>query len=301
MKPTLVVMAAGIGSRYGGLKQIEPVGPSGEIVIDYSIYDAIRAGFGRVVFIIRREIETAFRAISDAHFAGRIACDYVFQELDRLPAGFAAPPGRVKPWGTGHALLVCREAVREPFAAINADDFYGRRSFAALADFLRGVRPDSTDYALVGFTLRNTLSEHGAVARGICAADERGRLTSIVERLKIEKAGAGARYEENGEWRPLTGDEPVSMNMWAFTPRIFESLDAGFRRFLPGALAQPKAEFLIPTHVGEEVAAGRARVQVLETPEPWLGVTYPEDKPAVAAGIRERIARGEYPDNLWAD
>jgi len=301
MKPTLAVMAAGIGSRYGGLKQIEPVGPSGEIVIDYSIYDAIRAGFGRVVFIIRRDIEAAFRAISDAHFAGRIACDYVFQELDRLPPGFAAPPGRVKPWGTGHALLMCREAVREPFAAINADDFYGRRSFAALAEYLRGVRPDSTDYALVGFTLRNTLSEHGSVARGVCAADERGRLTSIVERLKIEKAGDGARYEENGEWRPLTGDEPVSMNMWAFTPRLFESLEAGFRRFLPGALAQPKAEFLIPTHVGGEVAAGRATVRVLETPEQWLGVTYPEDKPAVAAGIRERIARGEYPANLWAE
>jgi len=301
VKPTLAVMAAGIGSRYGGLKQIEPVGPSGEIVIDYSIYDAIRAGFGRVVFIIRRDIEAAFRAISDAHFAGRIACDYVFQELDRLPPGFAAPPGRVKPWGTGHALLMCREAVREPFAAINADDFYGRRSFAALAEYLRGVRPDSTDYALVGFTLRNTLSEHGSVARGVCAADERGRLTSIVERLKIEKAGDGARYEENGEWRPLTGDEPVSMNMWAFTPRLFESLEAGFRRFLPGALAQPKAEFLIPTHVGGEVAAGRATVRVLETPEQWLGVTYPEDKPAVAAGIRERIARGEYPANLWAE
>ena len=300
MKPTLVVMAAGIGSRYGGLKQIEPVGPSGEIVIDYSIYDAIRAGFGRVVFIIRRDIEAAFRAISDAHFAGRIACDYVFQELDRLPAGFAVAPGRAKPWGTGHALLMCRDAVREPFAAINADDFYGRRSFAALADYLRGVRPDSTDYALVGFTLRNTLSEHGTVARGVCATDASGRLTSIVERLKIEKAGNGARYEADGAWHSLTGDELVSMNLWGFTPRLFESLDAGFRRFLPGALGQPKAEFLIPTHVGDEVAAGRATVRVLDTPEHWLGVTYPADKPAVAAGIRERIARGEYPSNLWA-
>lgn len=299
MQPTLVVMAAGIGSRYGGLKQIDPVGPSGEIVIDYSIYDAIRAGFGRVVFIIRREIEAAFRAISDAHFAGRIPCDYVFQELDRLPPGFSVPPDRKKPWGTGHALLCCRDAVREPFAAINADDFYGRQSFVALANYLRGVRPDSTDYALVGFTLRNTLSEHGSVARGICEVNADGWLTSIAERLKIEKVGSAARYEADGAWHPLTGDEPVSMNMWAFTPRLFESLDAGFRRFLPGALTQPKAEFLIPTHIGDEVAAGRARVRVLSTSEHWLGVTYPEDKPAVAAGIRERIALGEYPENLW--
>ncbi len=300
MQPTLVVMAAGIGSRYGGLKQIDPVGPGGEIVIDYSIYDAIRAGFGRVVFIIRRDIEAPFRAIADAHFAGRIEVEYAFQELNDLPPGFSAPPDRKKPWGTGHAILCARAEVQGPFGVINADDFYGRRSFEALADFLRGANPNTTDYALVGFTLRNTLSEHGSVARGVCEVDATGRLTSIVERLKIEKDGASARYEEGGAWHPLTGDEPVSMNMWGFTPRLFESLDAGFRAFLPSALANPKAEFLVPTHVGDEVAAGRARVRVLSTPEQWFGVTYPQDKPAVAAGIRALIARGAYPERLWA-
>lgn len=300
MQPTLVVMAAGIGSRYGGLKQIDPVGPAGEIVIDYSIYDAIRAGFERVVFVIRRDIEAPFRAIADAHFAGRIAVDYVFQELNDLPAGFATPPDRKKPWGTGQAILAARAAVRGPFGVINADDFYGRRSFEILAAFLRGADPAATDYALVGFTLRNTLSEHGAVARGVCAVDGAGRLTAIAERLKIEKDGAGARYEEGGVWHPLTGDEPVSMNMWGFTPRLFESLDSGFRAFLPGAMSNPKSEFLVPTHIGDEVRAGRARVRVLATPEQWFGVTYPEDKPAVAAGIRALIAQGAYPASLWS-
>ncbi len=299
MELTLVVMAAGIGSRYGGLKQIDPVGPSGEIVIDYSIYDAIRAGFDRVVFIIRRDIEEAFRAIADRHFAGRVKVDYVFQELDLLPPGFSVPPERKKPWGTGHAVLCARAAVPGPFGVINADDFYGRGSFEALAGFLRKADPGSTDYALVGFTLRNTLSEHGAVARGVCEVDATNRLVSIVERLKIEKVGRGARYEENGAWHPLTGDEPVSMNMWAFTPRIFDSLDEGFRKFLRERGGDPKAEFLVPTHVGELVKTGGATVRVLPTAETWFGVTYPADKPAVAAGIRALVEAGRYPANLW--
>ncbi len=299
MDPTLVVMAAGIGSRYGGLKQIDPVGPSGEIVIDYSIYDAIRAGFTRVVFIIRRDIEEAFRAIVDVHFAGRVAVDYVFQELDRLPPGFAVPPERKKPWGTGHAILCCRDIVREPFGVINADDFYGRGSFEALAGFLRGADPRASQYALVGFTLRNTLSEHGSVARGVCEVDASGRLVSIAERLKIEKDGAAARYEDHGAWHSLSGDEPVSMNMWAFTPVIFETLDEDFREFLRVKGSDPKAEFLVPTHVGRLVREKRATVRVLPTAETWFGVTYPADKPAVAAGIRRLIALGKYPENLW--
>jgi len=300
MKLTLAVMAAGIGSRYGGLKQIDPVGPSGEIVIDYSIYDAIRAGFGRIVFIIRREIEEAFRAIADRHFAGRVAVDYVFQELDRLPPGLSVPTDRKKPWGTGHAVLCCHEMVRGPFGVINADDFYGRGSFEVLASFLRRADPSAAEYALVGFTLRNTLSEHGSVARGICEVDASGRLISIVERLKVEKTGDTARYEENGTWYPLSGDEPVSMNMWAFTPRIFESLEEDFRAFLRTEGSNPKAEFLVPTHVGRLVKEGRASVRVLPTSETWFGVTYPADKPAVAAGIRRLIAEGRYPENLWA-
>ena len=300
MKPTLVVLAAGIGSRYGGLKQIDPVGPSGEIVIDYSVFDAIRSGFGRVVFVIRREIEADFRAKIGSHLEGRIAVDYVHQDLGDLPGGFAVPADRQKPWGTGHAIRSCRAAVREPFAVINADDFYGAKSYRALGDFLGGLAASEARYAMVGFRLRNTLSEHGHVARGICSADAGGFLQGVVERTKIEQAPGGARFATaDGGWAPLTGDEIASMNMWGFTPTIFEHLEREFRGFLGRSGSDPKAEFFIPTVVDTLIRGRQATVRVLETPEIWFGVTYPADKPVVVDGIRARIAAGIYPERLW--
>ncbi len=300
MKPTLVVLAAGIGSRYGGLKQIDPVGPSGEIVIDYSIYDALRAGFGRVVFVIRREIEADFRAKIGAHLEGRIPVAYVYQDLADLPPGYSVPGDRKKPWGTGHAIRSCRDAVHEPFAVINADDFYGRESYRFLGQFLGGVAAADARYAMVGFRLRNTLSEHGHVARGICAADAGGFLQGVVERTKIEQTPAGARFATaDGGWAPLTGSEIASMNMWGFTPTLFGHLEREFRSFLDRSAGDAKAEFFIPTVVDNLIRGRQATVRVLETPEIWFGVTYPADKPVVVDGIRARIAAGTYPERLW--
>jgi UTP-glucose-1-phosphate uridylyltransferase len=299
-KPTLVVLAAGIGSRYGGLKQIDPIGPAGEIVIDYSIFDAIRAGFGKIVFVIRRDIEEAFRAKIEPNVKGRVAIDYVFQDMtSELPAGFPLPAERKKPWGTTHAVLVCKHAVHEPFGVVNADDFYGRQSYQVLADFLRAVQPDAPHYALVGFTLRNTLSEHGTVSRGVCQADANGFLKTVVERLKIEKAGHAARYLEGETWQALTAEEPVSMNMWGFTPAYFAQAEAAFRDFIAKDGTLPKAECLLPTTVDKLVQRGAATVKLLASKESWLGVTYPEDKPAVAAGVKKLIDAGLYPAPLW--
>lgn len=303
MSMTLVVLAAGIGSRYGGLKQIDPVGPSGEIVIDYSIYDARHAGFDRVVCVIRREIERDFRACISARFEKHIAVDYVFQELSDLPRGFSLPPDRRKPWGTGHAILACRDLVREPFAVINADDFYGRQSYVALARNLQSLPAGGPPhpFCMVGFVLRNTLSENGSVARGVCAVDAQHRLQRVVERTHIEKAGDGARFlDEQNVYQPLTGDELVSLNMWGFTPVVFPVLAEKFARFLDAHGTQPKAEYFIPTVVDEMIGAGQAVVRVAETPETWFGVTYPDDKPILMQGIRARIADGIYPQNLWA-
>ena len=300
IKPTLVVLAAGIGSRYGGLKQIDPIGPDGEIVIDYSIFDAIRAGFGKIVFVIRRDIEEAFRAKIEPNVKGRVAIDYVFQDMtSELPAGFQIPAERKKPWGTTHATLVARNVVKEPFGVVNADDFYGRQSYQVLADFLRGVKPDAPNYALVGFTLRNTLSEHGTVSRGVCQSDAQGNLTTVVERLKIEKAGHAARYLDGEAWVPLTADEPVSMNMWGFTPLFFAQADAAFHAFIAQSGQLPKSECLLPTTVDGLIKRGAATVKLLASKESWLGVTYPEDKPAVAAGVKKLVDAGLYPAPLW--
>jgi len=300
MGKTLVVLAAGIGSRYGGLKQIEAVGPSGAIVIEYSVYDAIRAGFGKVVCVIRRDIEKDFRALISARFERHIPVEYVFQDMDDLPDGFSLPADRRKPWGTGHAVLACRDIVLEPFAVINADDFYGRLSYEALGAFLSGVRPESNDFSMVGFTLRNTLSEHGHVARGVCEVDARGMLKGVVERTSIEQTGAGARYaDQDGAWKELTGNEVVSMNMWGFTPAIFGRLQREFPRFLDTQSGNPKAEFFLPTVVDGLVAAGKASVKVLSTPESWFGVTYPQDKAVVVEGIRSLVEKGMYPAKLW--
>ncbi len=300
MELTLVVLAAGMGSRYGGLKQIDPVGPSGEIVMDYSVFDARRSGFNNVVCVIRRSIEKEFRAAVSSRFERVLPVELVFQELDDLPSGLAAPAERQKPWGTAHALWACRKAARTPFAVINADDFYGRHSYALLAQCLRGLPPDAARYAMAGFTLRNTLSEHGGVARGICRLNDDGELKSVVEHPKIERSEDGLRSQaDDGAWHPLTGDETVSMNLWGFNPTIFPHLENALKSFLKSSAAQPKAECYLPAVVDELIRRDAARVQVLKTPDHWLGVTYTADKPVVMEGIRAFVARGEYPASLW--
>ena len=296
-KPTLLVLAAGMGSRYGGLKQIDPVGPAGETIIDYSIFDALRAGFGKLVFVIRHDIEQQFREIVGARFEKRIPVEYVFQELDKLPPGFYVPAGRAKPWGTTHAILMAEGVVNEHFAAINADDFYGRHAYEVLAKQLTSGSPD---YAMVGFVLKNTLSDHGTVARGVSRVDANDYLTHIVELMKIERAGAGAKDTgPDGTITKLTGDEAVSMNFWGFTPALFPQLKAEFKKFLERAGGEQKSECYIPATVGELVTSGKAKVKVLRSPDSWFGVTYREDRPQVVESIRQLIAKGEYPEKLW--
>ena len=295
--PTLLVLAAGIGSRYGGLKQIDPVGSGGETIIDYSVYDALRAGFGKLVFVIRKDIEQAFREIVGARFEKRIAVEYVFQELDALPPGFHVPAGRTRPWGTTHAILVAGSAIHEPFAVINADDFYGAQGFRLLAQHLQS---GTDDYAMVGFVLRNTLSEFGTVARGVSRVDSSGFLESVVELLKVERDGVHAKNTDPaGEVTHLTGDEVVSMNMWGFTPRIFEQLREDFQKFLEHSGSDLRAECFIPHTVTHYISAGRARVKVLPTNDSWFGVTYREDHPRVVASVRGLIQSGYYPERLW--
>lgn len=295
--PTLLVLAAGIGSRYGGLKQIDPVGPGGETIIDYSVYDALRAGFGKLVFVIRKDIEQPFREIVGARFEKRIAVEYVFQELDALPPGFHVPTGRTRPWGTTHAILVAGSAIHEPFAVINADDFYGAEGFRMLAHHLQS---GTEDYAMVGFVLRNTLSDFGTVARGVCQVDDHGFLRSVVELLKVERDGMHAKNTDPaGGVAHLTGDEVVSMNMWGFTPRIFEQLREDFKKFLELNGSDLRAECFIPHTVTHSISAGRARVMVLRSNDSWFGVTYREDHPRVVASVRGLIQGGYYPERLW--
>ncbi|HUY95727.1 MAG TPA: sugar phosphate nucleotidyltransferase [Terracidiphilus sp.] len=297
MQPTLLVMAAGMGSRYGGLKQIDPVGPNGETIIDYSIYDAMRAGFGKLVFVIRKDIEQPFKETVGARFERRIAVEYVFQELENIPAPFTVPAGRTKPWGTTQAVLAAANIVHEPFAVINADDFYGAESYRVIAEHLTS---GSEDYAMVGFILRNTLSDFGSVARGVCRVSDRGYLEKIEELTNIVREGNGAsNTAPDGTVRKLTGDEPVSMNYWGFTPRIFAQLKDLFHRFLERSGNDLKAESYVPMAVGELVAAGEARVKVLQSRDPWFGVTYREDRPRVVESIRRLIDAGAYPDALW--
>ncbi len=297
MPLTLLVLAAGMGSRYGGLKQIDPVGPGGETLMDYSIYDARRAGFDKLVFVIRRDIERPFRETVGRRFEGLMEVEYAFQELNQVPPGFEVPAGRKKPWGTGHALLAGASVVREPFAAINADDLYGSNSFRVLADHLRSSSPD---YAMVGFVLRNTLSEFGSVARGVCRLNDTGLLGSVVEITRIERDGGGAKYTDAGEKvHRLTGEETVSLNMWGFGPSIFPHLETEFKAFLGRHGQEEKAEFYIPSVVNTLVSNGAARVRVLQTPDSWFGITYREDRERVITGIRQLIERGDYPAKLW--
>jgi NDP-sugar pyrophosphorylase family protein len=295
--PTLLILAAGMGNRYGGLKQIDSVGPNGETIIDYSIYDAMRAGFGKLVFVIRKEIEEPFKEIVGRRFEDRMAVEYVLQELDMLPPGFTAPAGRTRPWGTTHAILMAAGAIDEPFVVINADDFYGAEGYRLLAQHLQsGVE----EYAMAGFVLRNTLSEFGTVARGVCKVGGDGYVESVVEMTKIARDGAHAKNtEETGETIRLEGSEVVSMNMWGFTPRIFPQLEEQFRGFLEAHGAEEKTECYIPRVVNDLVVAGQARVKVLRTRDSWFGVTYREDRPRVVEDINRLIRSGAYPERLW--
>jgi hypothetical protein len=290
-------MAAGMGSRYGGLKQIEPVGPGGEVILDYSVFDALRAGFDRTVFVIRRDIEKPFRDVIGRHFEKRIAVNYVFQELDKLPPGSAVPHGRKKPWGTGHAILMGAETIQGPFGVINADDYYGANSFQMLASHLRTGSPD---YAMIGFLLRNTLSEFGKVARGVCQVGQAGILEKVTELTGIERDGPGGKHtDETGHVHSLSGSEIVSMNIWGFQPSLFEHLRRLMAAFLQQHGTDEKAEFYIPTVVNTLVAASQARVRVLSTPDSWFGVTFREDCPHVRQNVRALIAQGVYPERLW--
>lgn len=305
MKPTLLVLAAGMGSRYGGLKQMDPVGPSGETILDYSVYDAIRAGFGKVVFVIRRDFEEAFRKLADEKYRGRIDVGFAFQDLADLPGGRKPPAGRAKPWGTAHAVRAAREAVDTPFAMINADDFYGRDSYAKLASFLadqpseRVPRPVER-FCMAGFGIANTLSENGSVARGICSVDRDGRLKTVTERTKISRDANGIfNAEPDGSRLPLSETDLVSMNCWGFTPALFTHMEDQFGAWLDEHGNEEKSEWYIPLVVNTLLAQGRATVDVLKTDSRWFGVTYREDRPATVASIRALVDAGEYPKSLW--
>lgn len=296
-KPALLILAAGLGSRYGGFKQIDPIGPNGEVIIDYSIFDALRAGFGRIVIVTTPALEAALRE----HFAKTLDenLDIVFthQHLGDLPAGLALPAERQKPWGTAHAIWAARAELDASFGVINADDFYGPGSFRVLREFF--VKSQPAEYALVGFQLAKTLSAHGSVSRGICRADAAGDLIDVIEHTKIERADAGARtFSSSGEWQPIAPDSITSMNMWGFDPTLFAHLDAQFREFLKSQIDNPKSEFFIPTVVDALIKQGACQCRILKTDEQWFGVTYQEDRAEAAGALRRLVERGVYPTSL---
>lgn len=300
MKPTLLILAAGMGSRYGGLKQLDQVGPSGETIIDYSIYDAIRAGFGKVIFIIKEAIEDDFKETFVERLQDKIAIDYVFQETWMVPEGIVIPDNRSKPWGTGHAVMMANGRINGPFAVINADDFYGRRAFQSLADYYKDwTRESSGDYCMVGYRVCNTLSEFGAVSRGVCEPDSNSFLVDVVERTRIEQSETGIAYESDGQSVIIPGNTIVSMNFWGFTPSFFGFLNEGFERFIKANVENLKAEFYIPSVVNELIKSERATVRILDCDEKWFGMTYREDRETVAKSIRELVRQGVYPENLW--
>ena len=299
----LVVMAAGLGSRYGGLKQIDPVGPNDEAVISYSVYDAIRAGFERIVFVIREEMEFEFKEHVGKPIEERADTTYVFQKLSRLPHGCEVPPGREKPWGTGHALLCCKDVVSTPFAVITADDLYGPSSYRVLCDYLKEPHGGAggPDYCMVGFLLKNTLSPHGHVARAVCTVTPDGYLTNIIERTRIRALDGRVKYaEDDGRWVEVAPDTVISMNMWGFTPSLFDELERGLIAFLRKSGRKPNAEYYIPSAVEEMIRDETARVRVLPTDEAWFGVTYREDLSPVQEAVRDMIRRGVYPKKLWS-
>ncbi len=300
VKPTLLVLAAGMGSRYGSLKQMDGVGPNGEAIIDYSIYDAIRAGFGKVVFVIRHSFAKEFAEMFNRErFGGRIEVEYVYQELDCLPEDFSVPEGRQKPWGTNHAVLMGKDVINEPFAVINADDFYGREGFEVIGRYLASLEGSRNEYCMVGYEVSKTLSENGTVSRGVCEVDSEGCLAGMVERTKIERVDGTIVFHEGGEDTPLAENTPVSMNLFGFTPDYFEYSDSYFRQFLMENGADIKAEFYIPLMVNKLIGDSTARMRVLNTASQWFGVTYKEDRPQLVSKIEALIADGVYPRNLW--
>lgn len=305
-KPVLVIMAAGMGSRYGGLKQIDPIDAQGQIIMDYSIFDAKRAGFEKVVFIIKKENEADFREVVGNRMEEVMEVAYVFQDLNNLPEGYVVPEGRVKPWGTAHAVLSCLEEVDGPFAVINADDYYGRDAFKKIYDYLATHEDDDKyRYAMVGYQLENTLTENGHVARGVCTTNENGELVSVVERTRIEKKGDGAAFTEDdgATWTDIPKASIVSMNMWGFTASILQEINSGFKAFLDAGLeSNPmKCEYFLPTVVSNLLAADKATVSVLTSADKWYGVTYKEDKPVVMAAIQDMKDKGLYPERLWGE
>lgn len=298
MKPSLVILAAGMGSRYGGLKQIDGVGPNEETIIDYSIFDAIRAGFGQIVFVIRKDIETAFRERFEAIRPEGVTFTYVFQEMDSYTSGLPTAE-RSKPWGTAHAVLVAAEAVREPFAVINADDYYGTEAFGAMAAFLNNeVSPDR--YAMMGYNLANTLSEHGSVSRGVCSVTQEGNLHHVDERTQVQWQDGQIIYMEGEQSFPVDRDSPVSMNFWGFDPSVFPIIENRFHQFIGETQDQPKAEFFIPLFIQEMIDSAQVTVKVIPCEDRWYGVTYREDKPMVQQAFRNLVEQGVYPDRLWS-
>ena len=299
---TLVIMAAGIGSRFGGIKQLEPVGPNGEIIMDYSIYDALAAGFNKIVVIIRKDLEQDFKEVIGNRIEKVAKVEYVFQELDDIPEGFAVPAGRTKPWGTGQAVLCCKDQVKENFAVINADDYYGKEAFRLIYKYLNDPTYKDNDYCMAGFILGNTLSENGAVTRGICKVDDSGMLVDITETSGIVAAGDHAEAKDgNGNTISVDLNSVVSMNIWGFKPGLFDFLEKGFVEFLSGLSPDDiKKEYLLPTVIGDLVKAGKVSVSVLKSNDHWFGVTYKEDKDKVVKSIRALIEKGEYPSSLYA-
>ena len=300
MKPTLLILAAGMGSRYGGLKQLDPVGPNGEVIMDYSVYDAVKAGFGKVVFVIRRDFEDEFKNNIGSKYSGLIDVQYAFQELNDLPDGFSIPEGRVKPWGTSHAILVAKNMINEPFCVINADDFYGREAYMKISERLSNTDPDTTDWSMVGFELKNTLSDFGGVTRGISKTDQNNLLISIQEMFEIVQEGDIATSADiDGNKHELPLDAIASMNFWGFTPVLFKLLSEDFVGFLKEKGSEMKSEFLIPTSVDEYISSGKATMEVLSSSSKWFGVTYSNDKPYVEKSIKAITDNGEYPTPLF--
>jgi UTP-glucose-1-phosphate uridylyltransferase len=300
MKPTLVVLAAGMGSRYGGIKQIEPVGPHQAIILEYSVFDAVRAGFGAVVFVIRRDIAADFQSSILARLADVIPITIVFQDLSDLPAGCLMPSNRTKPWGTAHAVLCAQSAIATPFAIVNADDFYGADAYRVMAAYLAERSNGEANFAMVGYALKNTVSEFGSVSRGLCQVDDQDWLTSVVEHTKIESTPTGiVSHLPAGGLLACSGDETVSMNLFGFTPKLFDHLETLFKQFLNDSASDPKAEFYVPGVVNQLIQTQTARLKVLKSVASWFGITYKQDLPSTVDSIRRLVAAGEYPERLW--
>lgn len=299
MKPTLLILAAGIGSRYGGVKQMDEIGPSGESIIDYSIFDAIRAGFGKVVFVLNPKIEKDFKDIYEPRLNGKIKTDYVLQEVSAVPDGVSINSERIKPWGTGHAVLVAKNVINEPFAVINADDFYGKNAFELISNFMHEKGNNSSEYGMVGYKLSNTLSENGSVSRGVCQTDK-GYLTDVVERTSIINQGSKIVFEENNIKHDIDANSVVSMNFWGFTPLFFDQLEKDFRIFIANNADNIKAEFYIPSVANDLIKKNEAEIAVLTSNDKWFGVTYKDDKETTIKRVKDLVDKGIYPTNIWS-